>query len=60
MNTKITVKDIIDITKGKLICGDENEICENFSRNTKEINQDDIFVGLKATNLTVANSMKTR
>ncbi len=47
MNTKITVKDIIDITKGKLICGDENEICENFSRNTKEINQDDIFVGFK-------------
>ena len=47
MNTKITVKDIIDITMGKLIYGDENEICENFSRNTKEINQDDIFVGLK-------------
>lgn len=47
MNTQITVKDIIDITKGKLIYGDENEICENFSRNTKEINQDDIFVGFK-------------
>ena len=47
MNIQITVKDIIDITMGKLIYGDENEICENFSRNTKEINQDDIFVGLK-------------
>ena len=47
MNTQITVKDIIGITMGKLIYGDENEICENFSRNTKEINQDDIFVGLK-------------
>ena len=29
MNTQITVKDIIGITMGKLIYGDENEICEN-------------------------------
>lgn len=47
MNTQITVKDIINVTKGKLIYGNENEICENFSRNTKEVKQGDIYIGFK-------------
>lgn len=47
MNTQITVKDIINVTKGKLVYGDENQVCENFARNTKEINQGDIYVGFK-------------
>ena len=47
MSTQITVKDIINITKGKLVYGDENQVCENFARNTKEINRGDIYVGFK-------------
>ena len=47
MNTQITVKDIINVTKGKLVYGDENQVCENFARNTKEISQGDIYVGFK-------------
>lgn len=47
MNIQITVKDIINVTKGKLIYGKENEICENFSRNTKEVKQGDIYIGFK-------------
>lgn len=47
MNTQITVKDIINVTKGKLAYGDENQVCENFARNTKEISQGDIYVGFK-------------
>lgn len=47
MNTQITVKDIINVTKGKLAYGYENQVCENFARNTKEISQGDIYVGFK-------------
>ena len=43
----ILVKDIIEICKGKLICGNENTICENFSKDTREINKGDIYLGIK-------------
>ena len=43
----IDVKEILEVTKGKLVYGDVNEICENFSKDTKSINKDDIFVGIK-------------
>lgn len=47
MNNKITVQDILNVTKGTLIYGNANEICENFSKNTKEIHDGDIYVGFK-------------
>lgn len=43
----ILVKDIIRICKGKLICGNQEEICENFSRDSREINEGDIYLGIK-------------
>ena len=43
----IDVKEILEVTKGKLVYGDVNEKCENFSKDTKSINKDDIFVGIK-------------
>ena len=43
----IFVKDIVRVCKGKLICGNENEVCENFSKDTREINQGDIYLGIK-------------
>lgn len=36
---KITVKDFVKITNGKLICGNEEEILENFKKDTKEIEE---------------------
>ncbi len=47
---KIRVKDILKITGGTLIYGNEEEVCENFSRNTKEINEGDIYIGFKGEN----------
>lgn len=43
----ICVKDIINICNGKLLCGDINLECVNFSIDTREINAGDVFVGIK-------------
>ena len=43
----ITVKEILDITKGNLAYGNKNEKCENFVRDTKETTSGDIFIGFK-------------
>ena len=47
MEKDILVKDIVRICNGKLICGNEEEICENFSRDSREINEGDIYLGIK-------------
>lgn len=44
---KITVKDIIQITDGKLIYGNENEICEDFSKDTRQLKKGDVYIGIK-------------
>ena len=46
----MTVKDIIKICNGKLLCGDENIVCENFSKDTRTINNSDVYVGIKGDN----------
>ena len=43
----ITVEDILNIADGELIIGDKNLICENFSKDTREINVNDVYVGIK-------------
>ena len=43
----ILVKDIIRICNGTLICGNENTICENFSKDTREIKEGDIYLGIQ-------------
>lgn len=43
----IKVKDIIKITKGELITGDKELICENFSKDTRTIQKGDIYIGIK-------------
>ena len=43
----ITVEDIVNITGGTLIYGNKNEECENFIRDTRNIEEGDIFIGLK-------------
>ncbi len=50
MNKQITVKNILDVTGGKLICGNENLICEKFSKDTRELNKGEVYIGLQGEN----------
>ncbi len=43
----IKVEDILNITNGELIIGDKNLICENFSKDTRQINKNDVYIGIK-------------
>lgn len=43
----LTIRDILNCTNGKLIIGDENKICENFSKDTRTISKDDTYIGIK-------------
>lgn len=48
MNLKI--KDIVLATKAKLICGNDETECENFSTDTRKINKNDVYIGIKGEN----------
>ena len=41
------VKEILNITKGKMLCGNEELEVENFSKDTRTIQKDDIYIGIK-------------
>lgn len=43
----LQVKDILQICDGKLICGNEKEICDHFVKDTKEVTMSDVYVGIK-------------
>lgn len=47
MVKEIYIKDILNSTKGKLIIGNENHICKNFSKDTRNIKKDDTYIGIK-------------
>lgn len=47
LNHKIILKDILKVTNGKLIIGKEEEICENFCRDSREVKENDIYLGIK-------------
>ena len=47
---KLTIKKILEITGGKLICGNENEIIEKYSKDTRTINQGECYVGIRGEN----------
>ena len=50
MKTKkreLTVNDIVNITKGRLIIGSKEETCENFSFDTRTIQENDTYIGIK-------------
>ena len=44
---ELKVKDIIRVTDGELLCGDEETICSDFSKDTRTIQKGDIYIGLK-------------
>ena len=43
----VTVQDIITCTKGELVIGDKNSICNHFSKDTRTIEKGDIYIGIK-------------
>ena len=51
----INVKKIIEITNGELLFGDENIICENFSKDTRKLNKGDVYLGIKGENFNGSN-----
>ena len=48
---KIIIKDILGVINGTLLFGNIEETLDSFSINTKEINEDDIFIGMKGDNV---------
>ncbi len=46
----LTVKDIIEVCNAKLICGDINTIINNFSKDTRTILPNDMYIGIKGEN----------
>ena len=47
---EILVNDIIEKCNGKLVCGNKDDICTNFKKDTREIKKGDTFVGIKGEN----------
>lgn len=47
---EINVKDILNITNAELIIGNEELICENFSKDTRTLQKGDIYIGIKGEN----------
>ncbi len=47
---KITIKDIIKICDGKLICGDESLVVNNFSKDTRSIKKNDVYIAIRGNN----------
>ena len=46
----ITIEDILQITNGTLINGDKDLICKNFSKDTRIIQKNDTYIGIKGAN----------
>lgn len=43
----ILVKDIIRICNGKLICGNEETVCEKFCRDSRTVSEGEVYLGIK-------------
>lgn len=46
----ITVEKILEITDGKLIVGNRDLVCDNFSKDTRQIKENDTYIGIKGEN----------
>lgn len=47
LKIELKVKDIINEANGKLICGNEDMVCGNFSKDTRQIKSGDVYLGIK-------------
>lgn len=54
----VYVKDVIEKCNGKLIIGNENIILDNFNKDTRILNENDIYVGIKGENFEGSNLYK--
>lgn len=43
----LTIKEIIEVTKGELIQGNQDFICKNFSKDTRTIQKGDTYIAIK-------------
>lgn len=46
----LTIKNLIEASQGKLIIGNEKDKCVNFSKDTREIEEGDTYIGIKGEN----------
>ena len=44
---EITVKNILEVTDGELIIGNQEQTCKVFSKDTRIINPGDVYIGIK-------------
>ena len=44
------IKDILKVTNGKMLIGDENLVCDSFSKDPRTIQNGDIYIGIKGEN----------
>lgn len=54
----ISVKDFVNIANAKLICGNENTILGDFKKDTKEITNQDTYIGIKGEKFDGSNFFK--
>ena len=52
------VKEILNVTKGKMLCGNEELEVENFSKDTRTIQKGDIYIGIKGEKFDGSNFWK--
>lgn len=43
----LSIKNIIEVTKGKLIVGNEENVCKTYSKDTRTIKNGDCYIGIK-------------
>lgn len=43
----LTLKEILEVTNGELIQGNPEDICQNFSKDTRTIQKGDTYIGIK-------------
>ena len=43
----LSIKDILNVTKGQLIIGNEEQECKTFSKDTRSIKKGDCYIGIK-------------
>ena len=46
----VTIRKIIELTNGELITGNEDFECKNFSKDTRQIQENDTYIGIKGEN----------
>ena len=44
------IKDILKVINGKMLIGDEKLVCDSFSKDTRTIQNGDIYIGIKGEN----------